>query len=159
MKLKDYMVGDWIATEHDFPMQVTAVGKDYLYADFDGNEGDVFEFDEKNPPKPIPLTEEILKTNDFRYGLSTDQEDLLACGIGEPCETHNLWVWENENGGVVSINFPTESDGGQLYCHNDHKNECIDMSYSWLETIYVHQFQHILRICGLDELADNLKIK
>lgn len=158
MKLKDYMIGDWILSEYDFPMQVASVGKDYLYADFYGNEGDVFEFDEKFLPKPIPLTEEILKTNDFRYGLTTDQEDMLAC-IGESCETHNSWVWENENGGVVSISFPTESDGGQLYCHNDHKNECIDTSYNWLKTIYIHQLQHALHLCGLDNLADNFKIE
>ena len=47
-------------------MRVTAVGKDYLYADFEDNEGDVFEFDDKDSkPYPILLTDEFFKKNDF----------------------------------------------------------------------------------------------
>lgn len=46
--------------------RVTAVGKDYLYADFEDNEGDVFEFDDKDSkPYPILLTDEFFKKNDF----------------------------------------------------------------------------------------------
>lgn len=73
MKLKDYMVGDWILSEHQFPMKVVSVGTDYLYADFEGNEGDVFEFDEKCMPKPIPLTKEIIYANGFERGHRGEQ--------------------------------------------------------------------------------------
>lgn len=66
MKCNELMVGDWISDKHGFYMQVTAVGNDYLYADFEGNEGDVVEFDDKSfNPYPILLTDEFFKRNNF----------------------------------------------------------------------------------------------
>lgn len=66
MKCNELMVGDWIVESHGFPMQVTTVGQDFLYADFEGNEGDVWEFDDKDSlPYPILLTDEFFKRNDF----------------------------------------------------------------------------------------------
>lgn len=32
-------------------------------------------------------------------------------------------------------------------------------TYNKIEFKYVHQLQHALRLCGLDELADNFKIQ
>lgn len=66
MKCNELMVGDWIADEHGFPMQVVSVGNDYLYADFEGNEGDVVEFDDKDyKPYHIALTDEFFEKNNF----------------------------------------------------------------------------------------------
>ena len=42
------MVGDWCCDRHGFPMQITNVGDDYAYATFEGNEGDPWEFDDKD---------------------------------------------------------------------------------------------------------------
>lgn len=39
LKCNELMFGDWITEKHEYPMQVTTVGKDYLYADFEDNEG------------------------------------------------------------------------------------------------------------------------
>ena len=30
--------------------------------------------------------------------------------------------------------------------------------YGYITIRYVHEFQHLLRLCGLDELADNFKV-
>lgn len=66
MKCNELMVGDWIADENGFPMQVTSVGKDYLYADFEDNEGDVIEFDDKDcKPYPMLLVDEFFERNNF----------------------------------------------------------------------------------------------
>ena len=40
IKCRELMVGDWIANENKFPMQITNVGEDYAYATFEGLEGD-----------------------------------------------------------------------------------------------------------------------
>ena len=65
-KCSEFMICDWVQDHTRFPMQVRVVGEDYLYADFEGNEGDMWEFDDKtDPPYPIPLTEEILQKNGF----------------------------------------------------------------------------------------------
>lgn len=41
--------------------------------------------------------------------------------------------------------------------------DCIEVEYSseidFVGTLYVHQLQHALRLCGLNDLADKLKIK
>lgn len=134
MKPKDYMVGDWIATEHDFPMQVTAVGKDYLYADFKGNEGDVFEFDDKYLPKPIPLTEEILEKNGF---CKVYDEDVII--YRKICRKKTIEI-------EVGINYEINKDGGFYLSRILHR------------LYYVHQLQHALSLCGLEELANNIKI-
>ena len=43
-----------------FPMQVETISKDYVYLDFEGNEGDVYECSNEEI-KPIPITNELLK--------------------------------------------------------------------------------------------------
>lgn len=64
------MVGDWIADKHGFPMQVVAVGKDYIYADFEDNDGGVIEFNDKEwKPYPIILTDEFFKRNGFNMKI------------------------------------------------------------------------------------------
>ena len=64
MKCKELMVGDFCRSGHGLPMQITNVGDDYAYATFEGNEGEPWEFDDKDcPPEPIPLTPEILEKN------------------------------------------------------------------------------------------------
>lgn len=48
-------------------MQVATVGKDYLYANFEDNEGDPWEFNDKDDkPDPITLTHEILEKNGWK---------------------------------------------------------------------------------------------
>lgn len=86
--------------------------------------------------EPIPLTAEILEKNGFKH-----------CATEEDCD-----YFDNREGDLY-------------YCLNrtaDGYMSCIDVTHSF--TIsglikYVHELQHILRLCGLDELADNLKIK
>ena len=64
MKCRVLQFGDWCCNKHGFPMQITNVGEDYAYATWEGNEGDPWEFDDKDDqPKPIPLTPEILEEN------------------------------------------------------------------------------------------------
>ena len=70
---RDLMVGDWITDEHGFPMQIVDVGEDYAYATWEGNEGDPWEFDDKDDqPEPIPLIPKILEKNGWWF----DTEDM-----------------------------------------------------------------------------------
>ena len=67
MLCKELMVGDWCCDKHGFPMQITNVGDDYAYATFEGNEGDPWEYDNKDDqPQPIEITRELLKANGWR---------------------------------------------------------------------------------------------
>ena len=118
------MVGDWCCDRHGFPMQITNVGDDYAYATFEGNEGDPWEFDDKDAkPQPIILTPEILEKNGWWY----DVEDM--------------WLHDEVDFGIERWN------GGF---------QCYDINQIKLHS--VHQLQHTLRLCGLNDLADNFKI-
>ena len=124
IKCRDLMVGDWCCDKHGFPMQITTVGDDYAYATFEGNEGDPWEFDDKDDqPKPIPLTSEILEKNGWWFN------------------TEDMWLHDE-------VNFIIEKWSGRFQCY--------DINDIKLDS--VHQLQQILRLCGLNELADNFKI-
>lgn len=96
--------------------------------------------------KPIPLTEEILEKNGWeafngrynivRYRILTKEMALII----EPMKVESIlgerWFWlsVNKRDGAVrpNMNYP--------FC-------------------YIHELQHALRLCGLDELADNFKVE
>ena len=62
----DLRLRNWLYESKDskFPMQVEGVGKDWIYLNFEGNEGDCFENTDKEI-YPIPLTPEILENIGF----------------------------------------------------------------------------------------------
>ena len=153
IRCRDLMVGDWCCDQHGFPMQITNVGDDYAYATFEGNEGDPWEFDDKdNQPQPIILTPEILMKNGF------DPETFLTD------------EWEK---GVYFKEFPScvvEPDdsgkyifGTTIYWNKkDGDGSPMDWGTMYDSRIcnlqYVHELQRALRLCGLNELADNFKV-
>ena len=59
-------LGNWVYDGNytKFPMQVETISKDYVYLDFEGNEGDVYECSNEEI-HPIPITGEILKKIGF----------------------------------------------------------------------------------------------
>ena len=127
MRCKELMLSDWVATEHGFPMQITNVGEDYAYATFEGNEGDPWEFNDKDDqPYPIPLTYEILKKNGWK-----DAE---------------FWCEYEEGNNSIQACLPSM------------RGIITGVEIELFKCEYVHQYQHLLRLCGLDELADNFKI-
>ena len=142
LSVKELMYGDWCCNEHGFPMQITNVGEDYAYATWEDNEGDPWEFDDKDDqPQPIPLTNDILRNNDWRERplvLSLDYSVLSYNFVKDEGDTHleikrdTLIIWFNyEKGLYADIIIPIK---------------------------YVHELQHALRLCGLDDLADNFKV-
>ena len=63
---KDLRVGNWVydGKRTQFPMYVRAVGEDYVYLDFEGNESDLWESEPKDL-EGILITEELLKKVGF----------------------------------------------------------------------------------------------
>jgi hypothetical protein len=82
--------------------------------------------------EPIPLTPEILKASGFEH--SADDEDRYSFE-----DTTIIFKHDTKYLFSASVN----GSKGMLYlCAN-----------------YVHELQHALKICGLNDLADNLKLK
>ncbi len=143
MKCKEIMVGDWVATEHDFPMQVVNVGDDYAYATFEGNEGDLWEFDDKDSePHPIEITAELLKTNGWKLHTFNFLGDTYTSFLSKD-ENRNHLEWRFRN---LSIWIDYEKDNDGVY--SDIVFPCK----------YVHQFQQVLRLTGMTDIANNFKI-
>lgn len=139
----EFMVGDWLQDENQFPMQVRIVGEDYLYADFEGNEGDMWEFDDKiESPYPIPLTEEILKKNGFFQKLINSK---------------NFEFRVNEK---VYLRYNLDSHKFNKMCIIEYKKfDKIAQQILFLcRCKYVHELQQALRLAMLNEIADNFKI-
>ena len=57
MEANELMIGNWV--HPPYPLQVVNICKDCIYCDFEGNEGDVWEFSPKDL-QGIPLIPEIL---------------------------------------------------------------------------------------------------
>ena len=154
IRCRAFMVGDWCCDHHGFPMQITNVGDDYAYATFEGNEGDPWEFDDKDDqPEPIILTPEILEKNGWYYGLTSDEEDAEYCLDG--CHYDRHWCYD-EGAGSISLIFPNDADGGELIIDDQSFNRHLNLVFC--DTLHVHELQRTLRLCGLNELADNFKI-
>lgn len=127
MKCRELQFGDWCCNKHGFPMQITNVGEDYAYATWEGNEGDPWEFDDKDDqPQPIPITPEVLEKNGWK-------------------ETQ-YWHEYQDGKSVIQCCLP------------DMRGRINGIEIEHFKCEYIHQYQHLLRLCGLDELADNFKI-
>lgn len=79
--------------------------------------------------QPIPLTPEILERNVFEY------KDIWA-----------EWWHRSEDGFGSDFQLSVTEDGFSMK----------DIANAQINSI--HQLQHALRLCGLDELADNFKV-
>jgi len=134
MEIKDLMLDDLILTNDGQIAKVVS-----LYINHKGCGGDIIvDSDSKifmslvreEDINPIPLTEDILLKNGFvlRAGYLDGNEYILP---GE-----DLYI----------------------FYEKDTKKMSVELGPRDIDILYVHQLQYLLRMCGLDELADNLKI-
>ena len=149
IRCRDLMVCDWCCDKHGFPMQITNVGDDYAYATFKGNEGDPWEFDDKDDqPEGIPLTKEMLDANGFRY--EKDYGQFYRSIIGSYYNALNM---------CVCVEWRESSEGRSLvYIDCMKLTDSKESSVTIRRGFYVHTFQQALRVVGLSEIADNFKV-
>lgn len=134
MNANSLMIGDWVADSHGF-----------IRVDIDA-----LNWINEYPLEPIPLTPEIIEANNlclgrnvFKHNFGPFEDDTIIdirrnVIMFDDIENKEFWVLHLRNkecncfeGGVISMN---------------------------LNLLYVHQFQHALRVVGLTELADNFKV-
>ena len=84
IQVGELMLGNWVydGDKTKFPMSVQTIGEDYVYLNFEGNEGDVFESTPEEL-QGIPLTGDLLEKIGFtfkdglwrhRYGIKVKPE-------------------------------------------------------------------------------------
>ena len=141
MEAKNLMYGDWYSALNG------SFERDNYQFEFD------LDYWDSAKPEPIPLTPKILEANGFYLGRTSQEEDL-ASAIGMHLRGKK---WCIDDGDVeVTVSFPNESDGGMVTIDNLSDKY---MQFIFDETIFVHEFQQELRLCGLNDIADGFKIK
>lgn len=154
MKCKELQIGDWVQDKNGFQWQIIGVGDDYAYATFEGNEGDPWEFNDKDDqPEGIPITPEILEKNGWYYGLTSDEEEAEYFLGG--CHYGRHWSYD-EGAWSISLIFPNEADGGELIIDDQSFNRHLNLVFC--DTMRVHELQRALRCCGLWDIADNFVV-
>ena len=153
MKTTDLMVGDWVLI-NDAPHKIQAI--DSIDAEI-LTDDDLYYVGEdrchsEDKIEGIPITPEILKKNDWYWGFTSDEKNFKSCVMGA-FEPH--WVYD-KGAREISLYFDKDTDGGALRIADQRFNRRLD--FFWCDTLYVHELQHALRICGLNELADNFKV-
>lgn len=132
IRCKSLCVGDWVANQNGSPMQIFAVYEDNAYACNDNEERPwIFGDDEGYEPQPIILTPEILENNGF-IKVNSQRHDY-----GYP--DTDCYVKVNPKKNMIHVNG--RNANSNLYSHS-----------------FVHELQRALRLCGLNELADNFKV-
>jgi hypothetical protein len=110
--------------------------------------------------EPIPLTPEILEKIGFYWGYTSSEEDSINNMPKEDIPIPLImpdkhWCYDNEDGGEVTIELPNESDGGLVTVSNNDRR----IEFIFDKPICLYELQHLLRLCRLNKLADNLKLE
>ena len=135
MKATDLMIGDWVRTGYLDYNKVQEIARDndmqwYISFACGITLFGMYEFG------PVPLTPEILERNGFCFVKSSDRDTAW----------NGWWIYKGLEIGVCCLDRE-----GNWHC-------CINITDSNVPCEYVHQLQHALRLCELNELADNFKI-
>ena len=143
MKEKDLMIGDKVMVK-----VLSQIPNTYVLHTWTAND-----YSRDIQVKPIPLTPEILEKNGWHFDLTPYEKDLNEC-CGMSIDKH--WCYADTNIDISLFLPITGLEMGRLEVHNHHLKRYLEF---WIcDTLYVHEMQHALRLCGLNELADNFKV-
>lgn len=152
MKAAELMVGDLVCLKDDIKCELPLKIDGVLTNDI-SLEGEGFLGGAEGLIRPIPLTPEILEKNGWHFDLTPYEKDLNEC-CGMSIDKH--WCYADTNIGI-SLFFPiTGVEMGRLDVNNHHLKRYLE--FVLRDTLYVHEMQNALRLCGLNELADNFKV-
>ena len=144
MKAQELMIGDWVKIKGHLDYdKVQEIARDenmqwYISFACSATLFRAYEFE------PIPLTPEILEKNGWiqcKYETCKSLYEYKGLHLRHTMIKRSNGRWVANVDGIVE-KFPDE------YTH----------SFLRINVFYVHELQHALRLCGLDELADNFKI-
>lgn len=137
--IKDLRLGNWVydGEKAQFPMRVETLGDDYVYLDFDGNEGDVWESTSEDI-HGIPITRQLLEKLGFKencyYYYHLDENNYLQYYFHE----HRLRRYY---------------EGKDEWNNHPHVRE---ISFECRGIHYLHQLQNAFYMATQQELKVNL---
>ena len=139
--INNLMIGDWFRGSDSTPIRITVIDSwDMVVKDQEDLRVEIGDL------QPIPLTEDILKSNGFEYfdsGKGDDWKGFVEC---------------SDKGGLYSVRVLANTNGG-FKCMILVEGKTGNRDEIYVTVNYVHQLQHLLRVSGLNDLADNFKIE
>ena len=142
MKVTDLMLGDKVMVK-----VLSQIPNTYVLHTWTTND-----YSRDIQVKPIPLTPEILEKNGFNpetfltdeWGRKVYFKEFSSCVV-EPADP-GKYIF-----GTITYWNKTDGDGSPIDWGTMYESRLYNLQY-------VHELQHALRLCGLNELADNFKI-
>lgn len=141
LRAEELMIGDWVTYKGSTPCKILSITPSFVrIANEKTNTIITSDFEDISP---LPLTTEILEKNG----------------------------WDVEDACYAKYNLPDAYSSLEFYFHEsrlrkwwegvdewDNHNKVRDITFQ-CHCSYVHELQHALRLCGLNELADNFKVE
>lgn len=137
--VQDLRIGNWVydGERTKFPMQVVAIGTDYVYLDFEGNEGDLWE----SKPEDligIPLTPDLLE----RIGAEKRFANNMLLSSYTSTTEIVVWVSFEDNGEIrATVRY--------------HTPQLVNMATSY-SVHYLHELHNLFWNITKQELKINL---
>ena len=128
MKTKDLRLGNYVTDSSGFTMYVVGIYEDTVLLNFEGNEGDVWEVDEKDLIGIILDTELLIKSGFKRQ----------VTGIG----------WDKYSNGLVDLSLAPLSNGSYIPVYH--------INGEMVKIMYLHQLQNLFYALTQKELEINL---
>lgn len=141
MKATELMIGDWVKLKTDdgtfIKVHISALSFEYIWGIIDDDEAnDAIGY---NFLEPIPLTAEILEKNGFLIIDNNASYKEAAEYYGKEAE---LNVYYDKLSGHLHIQRMV-----YYYIGREQQEDWCKLLH--IHTLYVHEFQHALRLCGI----------
>lgn len=150
MKVTELMIGDYVKYQgHNYIIEeISAQGWVHLIYPDTGIRVNIISDYIMHLLEPVPLTKEILKKNGLEKVIDEDGTECYRYynRAADGYVKISLYDGGDSDWSIEVINYEKFNDNEIIYSNN----------FIFLK---VHELQHILRVCNLNELADNLKLK
>jgi len=130
MNAEELMLGDYVSYDNSVykVLSVDKVQDVNIYNDTDG-----YHYRPASEMAPIPLTPEVLEKNGFPFNEVETNSDI------QDVYSHYTKFYDFPLGKGFYIEYDTVDN---IFYITDHW---------WVRFKYVHEFQHILRLCNIDK--------
>lgn len=139
LMINELMINDWILAHFTYPAKITEIkANGSICTNLAGKQIDDTDW------VPISSTTEILKLNGFTYDVNEKCWKLIK-------KDNDRLVYS------IYVNADRLSVCNWRFEENEYfVNVCNEVNVYYT---YVHEIQHALRMCGLNDLANNFKIE
>lgn len=144
--IHDLCIGNWVydGERTQFPMFIQTIGEDYVYLNFDGNEGDAFESTPEDL-QGIPLTEELLEKMGFKESYA------------EGVKFHSLFFKVNDKKHLhLSIRLDKQRADISEVTQKNFPNAEVQLRSHIVDMKFLHELQDFVFLTTKQQLKVNL---